>query len=212
MMKVRYISIGVIVIVAIVVGVCLILVSTDTSEDTSDTPSDITLIDFQYEKPEWLEGHLKQGSIEEYIKKRKKEITDDAIDLSQEFPNSPLLPFDLHITADRTVLDEYESILIAERADTGGAHGNMQYIYYNLHNGNSITLTDYLKNRGTSEPQLLMLINERLRQDGYEAIENFENVPWQVYTRKNEQSVGIQILFPPYAVGPFNAGTITYTF
>ena len=212
MMKVRYISIGVIVIVAIVVGVCLILVSTDTSEDTSDTPSDITLIDFQYEKPEWLEGHLKQGSIEEYIKKRKKEITDDAIDLSQEFPNSPLLPFDLHITADRTVLDEYESILIAERADTGGAHGNMQYIYYNLHNGNSITLTDYLKNRGTSEPQLLMLINERLRQDGYEAIENFENVPWQVYTRKNEQSVGIQILFPPYAVGPFSAGTITYTF
>ena len=72
MMKVRYIAIGAIVIVAIVVGVCLILVSTDTSEDTSDTPSDVTLIDFQYEKPEWLEGHLKQGSIEEYIKKRKK--------------------------------------------------------------------------------------------------------------------------------------------
>ena len=212
MMKVRYIAIGAIVIFAIVVGVCLILVSTDTSEDTSDTPSDVTLIDFQYEKPEWLEGHLKQGSIEEYIKKREKEITDGAIDLSQEFPNSPLLPFDLHITADRTVLDEYESILIAERADTGGAHGNMQYIYYNLHNGNSITLTDYLKNRGTSETQLLMLINERLRRDEYEAIENLENVPWQAHTRKNEQSIGVRILFPPYAVGPFSAGTITYTF
>jgi hypothetical protein len=212
MMKVRYIAIGVIVIVAIVVGVCLILVSTDTSEDASDTPSDVTLIDFQYEKPEWLEGHLKQGSIEEYIKKRKKEITDDAIDLSQEFPNSSLLPFTLDITLDRTVLDEYESILIAERADTGGAHGNMQYIHYNLHNGNSITLADYLKNRGTSEIQLLMLINERLRQDEYELIENFEDVPWQVHTWTNEQSIGIRILFPPYAVGPFSAGTITYTF
>ena len=72
MMKVRYIAIGVIVIVAIVVGVCLTLVSTETSQDTSDTPSDVTLIDFQYGKPEWLEGHLKQGSIEEYIKKGKK--------------------------------------------------------------------------------------------------------------------------------------------
>ena len=110
------------------------------------------------------------------------------------------------------MLDEYESILIAERADTGGAHGNMQYIYYNLHNGNSITLTDYLKNRGTSETQLLMLINERLRRDEYEAIENLENVPWQAHTRKNEQSIGVRILFPPYAVGPFSAGTITYTF
>ena len=211
-MKVRYISIGVIVIVAIVVGVCLILVSTETSEDSSDTPSDVTLIDFQYKKPEWLEGHLKQGSIEEYIKKKKKEITDDAINLSQEFPNSSLLPFTLDITLDRTVLDEYESILITERTYTGGAHGNMQYMYYNLHNGNSITLADYLKNRGTSEIQLLMLINERLRPDEYELIENFEDVPWQVHTWTNEQSIGIRILFPPYTVGPFSAGTITYTF
>ena len=212
MMKVRYIAIGAIVIFAIVVGVRLILVSTDTSEDSSDTPSDVTLINFQYEKPEWLEGHLKQGSIEEYIKKRKKEITDGAIDLRQEFPNSPLLPFDLDIIVDRAVLDAHESILITEREYTGGAHGNMQYIYYNLHNGNSITLTDYLKNRGTSETQLLMLINERLRRDEYEAIENLENVPWQAHTRKNEQSIGVRILFPPYAVGPFSAGTITYTF
>ncbi len=211
-MKVRYIAIGAIVIVAIVIGVRLILVSTDTSENTSDIPSDVTLIDFQYEKPEWLEGHLKQGSVEEYIKKRKKEITDDAINLSQEFPNSSLLPFTLDITLDRTVLDEYESILITERTYTGGAHGNMQYIHYNLHNGNSITLADYLKNRGTSETQLLMLINERLRQDEYELIENFEDVPWQVHIWTNEQSIGIRILFPPYAVGPFSAGTITYTF
>ena len=36
MMKVRYIAIGAIVIFAIVVGVRLILVSTDTSEDTSN--------------------------------------------------------------------------------------------------------------------------------------------------------------------------------
>ena len=212
MMKVRYIAIGVIIIVAIVVGVRLILVSTETSEDTSDTPSDVTLIDFQYEKPAWLEGHLKQGSVEKYIKKRKKEITNGAIDLSQEFPNSPLLPFDLDITADRAVLDEYESILITEREYTGGAHGNMHYIYYNLHNGNSITLADYLKNRGTSETQLLMLINERLRRDEYEAIENLENMPWQVHTRENEQSIGVRILFPPYAVAAFSEGTITYTF
>ena len=88
----------------------------------------------------------------------------------------------------------------------------MQYIYYNLHNGNSITLANYLKNRGTSEQQLLMLINERLRRDGYKAIESFENVPWQVHTRENEQSIGIRILFPPYAVASFSKGTITYTF
>ena len=72
MMKVRYIAIGVIVIVAIVIGVRLILVSTETSEDTSDTPSDVTLINFQYEKPEWLERHLKQGVLRNTSKKGKK--------------------------------------------------------------------------------------------------------------------------------------------
>ena len=72
MMKVRYIAIGAIVIFAIVVGVCLILVSTDTSEDTSDTPSNVTLIDFQYEKPEWLEGHPSRGVLRNTSKKGKK--------------------------------------------------------------------------------------------------------------------------------------------
>ena len=212
MMKVIYIAIGLVAIVAIVVGVRSILMSPDSSEEASDTPSDVTLIDFQYAKPEWLEGHLKQGEVEEYIKKRKKEVTDSAIALRKGFPNSALLPFTLDITVDRAVLDEYESVLITERTYTGGAHGNMDYVYYNLHNGNSITLANYLKNRGTSETQLLVLINERLQQDEYDAIDKLENVPWQVHTEKNEQSTGIRILFPPYVVGPYSAGTITYTF
>lgn len=212
MMKVIYIAIGLVAIIAIVVGVRSILLSPNSSEEASDTPSDVTLIDFQYARPEWLEGHLKQGEVEEYIKKRKKEVTDSALDLRKEFPNSALLPFTLDITVDRTVLDEYESVLITERRYTGGAHGNMDYVYYNLHNGNSITLANYLKNRGTSETQLLALINERLQQDEYDAIDKLENVPWQVHTEKNEQAIGIRILFPPYAVGPYSAGTITYTF
>ena len=111
------------------------------------------------------------------------------------------------------MLNEYESILVTERAYTGGAHGNVQYVYYNLRNGSSITLGDYLKDRGRSETQLLTLINERHnRQDAYAVIEDLENVPWQVHSRENEQSIGIRILFPPYAVASFSAGTITYTF
>ena len=212
MIRGRYIITSVIVIFAIALGMYLILISTDTSEDTSDPPSDVTLIDFQYEKPEWLKGHLKQGSIEAYIEKRRREITEGAMSLRQEFPDSALLPFTLAIIADRIVLNEYESILITESAYTGGAHSNTVYIYYNLRNGNSITLADYLKKRGTSETQLLTLINERLRHDEYEAIESLEDVPWQVHPRKNEQSIGIRILFPPYVVGPYSAGTITYTF
>ena len=212
MRRARYIVISVIAIVAVVVGARLILVSTEPSESSSDTAPDTILIDFQYEKPAWLEGHLKQRSIEEYIKQKKQEITDSATDLRQEFPDTALLPFILDITVDRTVLNEYESILVTESAYTGGAHGNVQYIYYNLRNGNSITLVDYLKDKGTSEAQLLTIINERLRQDVYEAIEDLEDVPWQVHTRENEQSIGIRILFPPYAVAPFSKGAITYTF
>lgn len=212
MRRARYIAIGVIAILAIVVGVCLILVSTKTSEVSWDIPSDATLLDVRYEKPEWLEGHLKQRSVEEYIKTRKQDIIDSATDLRQEFPDSALLPFTLDITVGRTVLNEYESILVTERAYTGGAHGNVQYVYYNLRNGSSITLVDYLKDRETSEAQLLTLINERLRQDAYEVIKDLEDVPWQVYTRENEQSIGIRILFPPYAVASFSEGTITYTF
>ena len=117
MRRARYIAIGVIAILAIVVGVCLILVSTKTSEVSWDIPSDATLLDVRYEKPEWLEGHLKQRSVEEYIKTRK-----------------------------------------------------------------------------------------------YEAIEDLEDMRWQVHTRENEQSIGIRILFPPYAVASFSEGTITYTF
>lgn len=212
MRRAIYIAIGVIAIVAIVVGARLILVSTETSESPSDTPSGATLLDVRYEKPEWLEGHLKQRSVEEYIKNRKQEITDSATELRQEFPDSALLPFTLDITVDRTVLNEYESILVTENAYTGGAHGNVQYVYYNLRNGSSITLGDYLKDRGRSETQLLTLINERLRQDAYESVESLENVPWQVHSRENEQSIGIRILFPPYAVASFSEGTITYTF
>ncbi len=212
MRRARYIAIGVIAIVAILVGVGLILVSTETSESPSDIPSDATLFAVRYEKPAWLEGHLKQRSIEEYIKNRKQEITDSATELRQEFPDSALLPFTLDITVDRTVLNEYESILVTERTYTGGAHGNVQYVYYNLRNGSSITLGDYLKDRGTSEAQLLTLVNERLRQDAYESVEDLEDVPWQVYSREPEQSIGIRILFPPYAVASFSAGTITYTF
>ena len=212
MIRVTYIATSVIVIFAIALGIYLILMSTDTAEDTYDIPSDITLINFRYKKPEWLTGHLKQGSIEAYIAKRKREITENAMDLRQEFPDSALLPFLLDITIDRIVLNEYESILITDNAYTGGAHSNRDYIYYNLHNGNNITLTDYLKKRGASETQLLTLINERLRRDAYRAIENFEDVLWQVHPGQNEQSIGIRILFPPYVVGPYRAGTITYTF
>ena len=64
MRRARYIAIGVIAIVAILVGVGLILVSTETSESPSDIPSDATLFAVRYEKPEWLEGHLKQRSVE----------------------------------------------------------------------------------------------------------------------------------------------------
>lgn len=212
MRRAIYIAIGVIAIVSVVVGARLILVSTEPSGSSSNTDSDAILIDFQYQKPAWLEGHIKQRSVEEYIKNRKQEITDSATDLRQAFPDSALLPFTLDITVDRTALNEYESILVTERAYTGGAHGNVQYIYYNLHNGNSIALVDYLKDRGTSETQLLTLINERLRQDAYETIEDLEDVPWQVYSREHEQSIGIRILFPPYAVASFSEGTITYTF
>ena len=212
MRRMGYIAIGVIAIVTIVVGVRLVLVPTETSEVALDTLSDATLINVRYENPEWLEGHAKQRSVEEYIKKRKKEITENATDLRQEFPDSALLPFTLDITLDRTVVNAYESILITESAYTGGAHSNMQYVYYNLHNGNSITLANYLKDRGISETQLLTLINERLRQDAYEAIEDLEDVPWQVHPQENEQSIGVRILFPPYAVTSFSEGTIAYTF
>lgn len=212
MIRVKYIATSVIVIVLIALGVYLILMSRDAPENTSDTPSDVTVINFRFEEPEWLKGHLNQGSIEEYIEKRKREITGSAIDLRQEFPDSALLPFMLDITAGRIVLNAYESILITEIAYTGGTHNNTDYIYYNLHNGNSITLADYLKKRGASETQLLMLINEHLRRDKYEEIKSFEDVTWQVHPRENEQSIGIRILFPPYVVGPYSAGTVTYTF
>ena len=215
-MRGKYIVSG-LVIFAVVVGLYWVLtLMIDTpdipSEPPSESPSDTVPMNFTYEKPEWLEGHPKQETIEGYVKKRKAGITDGAIEHARASPESALLPYMLEITMERAVVGEYEGILITDDAYTGGAHGNIIYVYYNLRDDKDISLTEYLSNRGYSEAHLLELVNNHLLRDKHHTIESFKNVPWQVHAPDSEKRIGIRIIFPPYAVAPFAAGTITYTF
>lgn len=215
-MRGKYI-VGGLVIFAVVVGLYWVLVPMrDTPDIPSESSSEIALINFTYEKPQWLAGHPKQENIEEYVKKRKEEITNGAIEHEREFPESrALLPYVLEITIERLVLDAYESILITDYAYTGGAHGNTIYAYYTLRDGKDVSLTEYLSDRGYSKEHLLELVNKGIVRDTknkYKTIESFNDVAWQVHAPDSEKPIGIRIIFPPGTIEAYAAGTITYTF
>ena len=210
LMRRKYI-VGGLVIFAVVVGLYWVLVP---MKDTSESPSDDAPINFRYEKSEWLEEHPKQENIDGYVKKRKQEITNSAIELKREFPDSHLLPFVLEITIERVVVDAYESILITDHAYTGGAHGNTKYVSYTLRDGKDVSLAEYWPNRGYSysEEGLLIRINNRLLSNKQKKIKSLNDVAWQVRAPDNEKQYSIRIIFPPGAVDAYVVGTITHIF
>ncbi len=204
--------ITVLVFVVVLVGLYWVFIpKKDTPEEPTNKTPEISQLEFTFEKPKWLEGHPKQKNIEEYVRKRKNKLTEEAVELKEEFPESNLLPYQLHITIERTVVDAYESVLITDYYYTGGAHGNTQYHYYNLLNGKDISLTEYLSHKQSTEEDLLKRVNARLQNDKHQTIDSFNDVPWQVHHPENEEQIGIRILFPPYAVAAYAVGTISYT-
>ena len=179
------------------------------------------LISVTYEKPEWLEEHPKQETIEGYIKERKEKITNSAIEYERDPTSRNILPLTLEITIERVVLDVYDSILITEWAHTGGAHRNARMYCYTLRDGKDISISEYLSDRGYSEERLLELVNVSIVRDlkqehkRIKSIKTFKNGPgrvWQVHAPDSEKPIGIRILFAPGTIEAFAAGTITYTF
>ena len=169
---------------------------------------------FTYKKPEWLEGHPKQETIEGYVKKRKDRIIESAMWYArqdEEFSQS-LLPLAREITIERVVFDKYEGILIKDWAYTGGAHGNTRYAAYNLRNGKDVSLTEYLSDRGYSEEQALELLNKKNKYSGISSFNDFKNGQgrvWQVHPPDSENPIGIRLTLPGRSEAE---GTITYTF
>ena len=174
-------------------------------------PSDASLT-AKYIPPRWLAGHPQEHTVEQHIQQRYHKVRLEAVDLQKEFPDSALLPFEFEVTPEQTVTGEYEGILLTEYTYTGGAHGNTTYRYFNFRDGNSLTLIEYLEERGVQKEYVLTLVNEYLVRDGYETVETLNDIPWQVHQSNAENPIGIRFIFPPYAVAPFSAGTITYTY
>ncbi len=186
----------------------------------ADVILDEDIFSFEYEKPSWLTGHIKESAIETYISNEYREIKRMAEELYQEFPDTNLR-YRLVIKVSRTVVPPYESIIIDNYQYIGGAHGNTQYKYYNLKNNKDILFEEYLADISYSEQKLLKQINQRLKNDSrtfdnrfLKSLEDFKNknrYPWQVHQR-DEGSVGITLIFPAYSIAPYASGTIKYSF
>ena len=182
---------------------------------------DEDIFSFEYEKPSWLTGHIKESAIETYISNEYREIKRSAEELYQEFPDTNLR-HRLVIKVSRTVIPPYESIIVDNYQYTGGAHANTQYKYYNLKNNKDILFEEYLADISYSEQKLLKLINQRLKNDSrtfdnrfLKSLEDFKNknqgYPWQIHQR-DEGSMGTTLIFPEYSVAPYAVGTMKYSF
>ena len=123
-----------------------------------DVISHDSIIDVEYEKPSWLTGHIKECTIEKYI-------SNEYQDVKSATEGARFLPFRLVIKVSRTVVHPYESIIVDNYQETGGAHGNTTYKYYNLKNKKDISFEEYLVEIGYSERELLQLVNRRLKND-----------------------------------------------
>ena len=186
----------------------IIVTHTDSIEINDDVG-----VSFEYDKPKWLEHHIKKIPIETYVRDSYQKIRDQATELKMEFPNSRLLPFELTIGVERTTNDAYESILIEKREYTGGAHGNTTYKWYNFKNSKDISLKKYLAEITVTEEQLLTLMNTALGRDGYNTPRHWMDLPWQmIRAQKNKTAMGIEFVFSPGTIAPYSKGTIIYRF
>ncbi len=189
------------------------------NSNIKEVVSEEGMIAVTYERPSWLTGHVKQCDIEQYIYAQYAEIKKSADDLLAEFPDSALLPFRLNIKIKQYVVDPYESIIIENWHYTGGAHGNVAYKYYNLKEKSDISFEKYLNDIRYDKQNLLQQVNKQLEEDGNDMIEKFESeyedqevsFPWHIHQREDE-SLGITFIFPPYFVASYAAGTIVYSF
>ena len=207
-MKMKLLMFGILVLVA--VGICAVVLFNRGSDNDFGRKAD-ELIIFTYEEPAWLTGHPLEERVNGYIAKEYSAVFVDAGHLLEEFPDTALLPFQLRFDLERSEFNGYESVLLTEYAYTGGAHGNTNYRSYTLRDGEPVTLIDYLNSRRFEERHLLALLNKYLEEDAYETIETLEGLVWTVHPPREENQIGIRVIFPPYAVASYAAGTISYT-
>ena len=198
------------IVFAVVLGMFLYIAERTPANQL--LPPSNAFLTIEYTAPKWLKNHPQKEHIEQYIQQQYYKVYDGAMRLRQEFPDSALLPFDFSVDLKRDVISEYESILLAEHTYTGGAHGNTTYQYYNFKNNASLTLSEYLAERGVQEEYLFTLINEQLVRDGYNKIETLTDTPWLIHQANAKNPIGIRFIFPPYTVASFATGTITYIY
>ena len=172
-----------------------------------------------YEKPSWLDGHIKQCEIEAYITGEYRDIKDSAEKTKEEFPDTVLLPYQFIVEVDQRVVKPYESILITDYRYTGGAHGITTYTQYNLRNGKDIPFEAYLLDIGYDEKELLQRVNQFLKDNQHDTLEELylpfgqpkRRLPWRIQQREGG-SMGIDLIFPPYSVAAYVFGTIEHSF
>ena len=175
--------------------------------DIESVVSHENVIAVEYEKPLWLEGHTKQCDIETYIAGQYRDIKDNAEKTKEEFPDTVLLPYQFIVEVDQRVAKPYESILITDYRYTGGAHGITTYTQYNLRNSKDIPFEAYLLDIGYDEKELLQRVNQFLKDNQHDTLEELylpfgqpkRRLPWRIQQQEGG-SMGIDLIFPPYSV------------
>ena len=109
--------------------------SSSSEINITPQPTKKQLLDFKPANAPWLKQYpMIQKEVRQIIKKYKKETTEDAESLFQEFPSSVLLPYKLYVEELKQLKPEDPDIVSVRMiiyTYTGGAHGGKSFYTWN---------------------------------------------------------------------------------
>ena len=133
--------------------------------------------------------------------------------LAQESPETALLPYRYDVVIEEYSVGPYYSALLERQEYTGGAHTNYRHEDYVYKNHNALTLSEFLEEEGIAEYDVYNFLRASLARDELQPIdEGLHEIRHWVVVPDEQERPTVRVIFPPYQVGPFSAGTITYTF
>lgn len=188
-------------------------------ETARETASQVTPFEFRSVKTERLKKYPEiYNSLKTFIKIERKEIENQAKEYQNEFPaGRALLPFKLSIDniADFNQQDlNVESARVSFYTYTGGVHGMGHHISWNWSNieNRFLSLTDYIKSpaelenfRSQVKRALLAKIDPGFRDENW--IDRGLTELDKIKTWNIDQNQ-IVLIFPPYQLAPYAAGSI----
>lgn len=194
------------------------IISKPSDWPNRETASQVIPFEFKSVKTERLKKYPEiYNSLKTFIKTEKKEIENQAKEYQSSFPTGRLLPFRFSVE-NVSDFNQQDPNVASVRASfytyTGGAHGMEHHISWNWSNVENrfLSLTDYIKSpaeienfRSQVKQALLAKIDPSFRSENW--IDRGLTELDKIRTWNIDQDQ-IVLIFPPYQLAPYAAGSI----